>query len=492
MIITLGVLFVTGLLLLAAFTAANGDIHLSHEDTNRKQAYYAARAGVQEYEYKLQVNPNYWQTCEAPKGTISSETTESYEVTLLPANKASACNALKPFETMIETAGANANTFRIKSTGTVGTEKRSIVSTFKVTGFLDYVYFTQYEDEDPYLTKVKNCERYYYEGTSTRSSSCGNILFNNEDSVNGPMHTDDSAFVECSGKVSFGRAEHTPRDHVEINGGMWSSSKTTPTKKTSEKPCSSGSPTINTEKGEYEKGAEMFPPQSDTSLRAYVEPGYEFTGLTTLNLEGEKITVENGGVSKPIAWPANGLIFVQSGSSGCGYEYSQGEFGSDTSTTKAKESECGSVYVKGTYSKSLTIGAETDLIVNGALTPTGVTAGNAPTGTTTLGLMATRFVRVYHPCSGTPLENLWIYAAILSTSHSFLVDNYECGNLLGDLHVYGAIAQKFRGIVTEVGSSGYIKDYKYDERLATDEPPYFLAPLDAGWKISRETSPSGE
>jgi Tfp pilus assembly protein PilX len=489
MIIALGVLFVTGLLLLASFTAVNGDIHLSHEDTSRKQAYYAARAGVQEYEYKLQVDPNYWQTCEVPSGTVAGETSESYEVTLLPANGAKACNSAKPFETMIESTGTNANTFRIESTGTAGTKKRSIVSTFKVTGFLDYVYFTQYEDEDPYLTKVKNCERYYDE---SRSSSCQNIEFNNEDSVDGPMHTDDSAYVECSGKVSFGRAEHTPHDHVEINGGMWSSSKTTATKKTSEKPCSSGSPTINTEKGEYEKGAELLPPKSDTSLRAYVESGYEFTGLTTLVLEGEKITVENGGTKKQISWPSNGLIFVQSGAKGCGYEYSQGENASDTSTTKAQESECGSVYVKGTYSKSLTIGAETDLIVNGAITPTGVTAGNAPTGTTVLGLMATRFVRVYHPCTGTPLENLWIYAAILSTSHSFLVDNVECGNMLGDLNVYGAIAQKFRGVVTEIDSSGYIKDYKYDERLATDEPPYFLAPLDAGWKIARETSPTAE
>src|SRR4029077_13569532 len=132
MIIALGVLLVTGLLLLAAFTAVNGDTHVSREDTSRKQAYYAARAGVQEYEYKLQVDPNYWQTCEAPKGTVSGETTASYEVTLLPANTASACNTAKPFETMIETTGANANTFRVKSTGTSGSVKRSIVATFKV------------------------------------------------------------------------------------------------------------------------------------------------------------------------------------------------------------------------------------------------------------------------------------------------------------------------------------------------------------------------
>jgi hypothetical protein len=90
--------------------------------------------------------------------------------------------------------------------------------------------------------------------------------------------------------------------------------------------------------------------------------------------------------------------------------------------------------------------------------------------------------------NNSEMENPWIYAAILSTSHSFLVDNYNCGNNLGNLNIYGAIAQKFRGIVGTVGGSGYIKEYIYDERLATDEPPYFLAPLKAGWKIARETA----
>ena len=90
------------------------------------------------------------------------------------------------------------------------------------------------------------------------------------------------------------------------------------------------------------------------------------------------------------------------------------------------------------------------------------------------------------------MENPYIYAAILSTTHSFVVDNFNCGETqLGDLHVYGAIAQNYRGIVGTVGSTGYIKDYKYDSRLAVDEPPYFLSPLNAGWKVARETSPTG-
>jgi hypothetical protein len=122
----------------------------------------------------------------------------------------------------------------------------------------------------------------------------------------------------------------------------------------------------------------------------------------------------------------------------------------------------------------------------------------APPSTATVGLIASRFIRVYHPCTssgrGTTeegIKNIWIYAAILSTSHSFLVDNDQCGNSLEKLNVYGAIAQKYRGVVGTSGGTGYIKDYIYDERLATDEPPYFLAPLKAGWKIARETSPTG-
>jgi Tfp pilus assembly protein PilX len=505
MIVALGVMLVTSLLLVAAFTATNSDVHLSRLDTIQKQAYFAATTGVQEYEHKLQANSDYWESsCTGPSGTVPGESHETYATEVLPANGKGTCNTATPFETMIESKGIDANTFRIKSTGTVGGETRSIVATFRVSGFLDYAYFTQYEDEDPYLSKQPNCERYYEEGNppTTRSSRCGNITFTHEDSVNGPMHTDDSALVECSSAVSFGRASHNPPDAVQIVRGTWSSSQTK-AQKASGSPCSGSGPTYNTANGKFsEEGGEPHAPPSDTSVKAYVETGFEFVGRTTLILEGETISVKNpnfhGGATTPISWPANGLIYVRSGSS-CGFEYSNTSGGSDTSTTYEEELECGSVYVQGNYAKSLTIGAETDVIINGNITPTGVTAGNPPTGTTTLGLMATRFVRIYHPCTSGfgggnqtgYLEEPWIYAAILSTSHSFLVDNYNCGAQMGHLNIYGAIAQKFRGVVGQVGGGGYLKNYIYDERLATDEPPYFLAPLDAGWEIARETAAKG-
>ena len=155
------------------------------------------------------------------------------------------------------------------------------------------------------------------------------------------------------------------------------------------------------------------------------------------------------------------------------------------------------MYVKGSYSTSLTVAATENLVINGNLIPTNIEGkeGNEPTGIATLGLIATEYVRVYHPCSGGTngagsLSNVYIYAAILATSRSWVVDNYSCGSGLGKLHEYGSIAQNYRGPVGRGGgSNGYLKDYKYDERLATEEPPYFLAPLKTGWRIVRETAP---
>jgi Tfp pilus assembly protein PilX len=89
------------------------------------------------------------------------------------------------------------------------------------------------------------------------------------------------------------------------------------------------------------------------------------------------------------------------------------------------------------------------------------------------------------------LEEPVIDAAILSTKHSWIVDNYKCGAPLGKLTVWGSIAQFWRGPVGTSGNpgSGYIKNYNYDERLAAQQPPSFLSPSSTSWKLSRETAP---
>ena len=517
MIVALGVMLVTGLLLTAAFTAVMGDANMAHEDLAQKQAYYAALAGVQAYEYQLERNPDYWESCEKINETQPGESNTRYEVELLVATTApagvKACSTVKPFESVIESKGNASNTFRVKATGYAGKNQRTLIATFGVKGFLDYVYFTRYEEEDPTLdsaslekcSQERNEGRLAYEEAREKkgeSEPCGpTIEFAPEDSVRGPMHTDDAAAV-CE-KPEFGRKSRLEEglpDAVEIRGGTYAAGFG----------CAN-SAIFNTKSGKAETGEEaeiLVPPEEDTSLESYVESGYEFEGATTLELEGDEVKVTNahynGGKAKKIALPKNGLIYVKSLSSpACEYKYEQTS--SDTAADIEKEVPCGTAYVKGDYGESLTIGAEREIVIKGSLTPAGVTppaTDHLPSselpGTATLGLIATKFIRLYHPCTGGAgsskeegIHDPWIDAAVLSTSHSFLVDNYNCGKQLGYLNTDGAIAQNFRGIVGLVGETGYLKNYNYDERLATDEPPYFLAPLKAGWRIIRETAPTG-
>lgn len=628
MVIAMGVMLVTSLLLAATFLAAQGDIRLSHTDTSQKEAYYASLAGVQEFEYEMQVNPDYWQTCGKPTNELPQETSSSYKVKILPANGASECSIANPLETAIESTGAAANTFRVESTGYAGKspqEKHTIVATFKVTGFLNFIYYTNHEDEDPSLYSAPaECtkETTYY--PATVSDHCQLIEFASGDEINGPMHTNDAPCI--GGPSSFGRKEHNPADTVEFYRGVNTS-------------CG-GTGTYYTASKNYIKGESLEPPKSDTSLETYANAEDIFSGITRLELNGTTITVYNAALSggkKLLPWPKNGLIYVKQASGSCGYTYKTSK--SDGKEEAENETNCANVYVSGSYSESLTVGSAGNVIINGeVLSPTN--SKHEPTGTATLGLIADSFVRVYHPVketyegsgpelegaahenvvkvepkspklgkelqvevketssseykaivrnsSGTileekgpykeakqligstsnvmfekgtgysrgekeklkastpqwldetcnqngnreiekfsstakeceytnnaeecdapslnkeedavhhwgSLESPYIYAAILSTTHSFVVDNFNCGEkALGNLHVYGAIAQNYRGIVgTGSGSTintGYVKDYKYDGRLAVDEPPYFLSPLNAGWKVARETSPTG-
>jgi hypothetical protein len=416
---------------------------------------------------------------------------------------------------MIQSTGSLANTFRIESIGCAGAsgltscegQKRStvavrkLVATFQVTGFLDFIYYTNFETEDPALYPAsqkelaKKCEGKYYETWGPEGLGCHTIKFTTGDSVEGPMHTNDATRVE--GTPSFGRKGHTPADAVEINGDTYPS-KTCP---------KTGGPTYYTATKCYtDKGPTLIPPESDTSLGSYVETKNRFEGITYLKLNGttNKIAViyfnkKAEKVEEEIGWPENGLIYVQNNEAGCSFPF-QAE-NADTSTEPEQAKNCGNVYVEGTYSRSLTIAAENDLIIKGNILPTSVKepvkepGGEEPTGTAVLGLIASEYVRVYHPCSGGKngtgsLKNPWIYAGILSTNHSFIVDNFACGTELGKLNEYGAIAQDYRGPVGTSGGTGYLKNYKYDNRLATDEPPYFLAPLKAGWRVIRETAPN--
>jgi len=584
MVLVLGVTVVASLLLAATYVAANGDIHLTGTNTAQKKAYYAAQAGITDYLYHLtedgaylgyctkppQANPalnqfykegttkekpeNELKASELTRAKVNGAENEEYAIQLLPAKTGPEtdpkCDPSKLAETMVEKSGHLAGTFRILSTGFSGNERRSIVATFKNEGFPSFVYYTVYETTDPAAyekasTKEKEeCEHYYPERVEKKYTWCSNIYFTTYDNVKGPLHSEDHGGI-C-GSPTFGRNEN---DKIEFghHGAKGETEETKGYSAEGSSSCGTPSPKFTGTYVPPEKVVSIQPPPSDTELELLAESNYTFEGKTEIVLEGNEMTVTNAalaGSPKKMTYPSNGVIYVKS-SAACTENYDP--YG----VSYPGPTECGNIFVHGSYESSLTIGAENDIIINGNITTPNVSG--VPTSASELGLIANKFVRIYHPvelvsstkptkkeecvsfgffgtckeyktkytcpsgltfvestmscnaeasesectaknATGT-MKNVEIYAAILAINHSFIVDNYNCkeGEPLEKLTVHGAIAQKFRGPVgtfftsTGKAATGYEKVYEYDERLRASEPPYFLNPVQAPWKILRET-----
>jgi Tfp pilus assembly protein PilX len=495
----MGVLLVGGMLVAASFAAVQPDIGFTKKDEDSKQAYAAAEAGVNYYLNRLGQDNVYYTKCDqVPSPTQNAVNLEwagtgadprkwlkipgyqaEYSIELLALQTSAAgmevCVPNQP-ATMVD---PSTGTFRIRATGRVRTPnsasdkpyKRSIVATLRRKSFIDFLWFTDFETADPYAYQLSdqqwaadNCSAY----RAQRASQCKDQDFISVDTFNGPFKTNDS--ISVCGTPTFGGSS---TDVIELNGAApgWVSG------------CGGSNPNFV---GTIKHPAGQLPmPSSNAELAASADEGYVFDGETTIVLNGTTMTVttSTGTVTKPL--PPSGVVYVKNTSCNTAYAFKQ---------TYAAAPGCGNVYVKGTYNSDLTIGADNDIIVTDDF--------KASNNTTVLGgLIANNFVRVYHPVNnwsngdtdcdnnGGP-GNIQIDAAILALNHSFMVDNYYCGNALGTLSVNGAIAQKFRGTVgTHSGGSvqsGYGKAYSYNSQLRFREPPYFVNPTEAPWRIVRQ------
>jgi len=517
LVVTMLVLLIASILAVATLTAADGDLAGSRVDVDAKIALAAAEAGINDYRAHLVLDDNYWSKCDdVPQPSAVSQAWPGtgpdarrwlavpdsravYSIELIPANGASACNPASAAATLLD---KTTGTFTIRSTGVVGTTRRTVIATFKRAGFLDWIYFTDYETLDPawYATKAggratspdivgwasRSCVRYYRDGRGAQSyagtfvpggepltASCGEIRFVTGDVVAGPLHSNDELLI-C-GTPRFGRtaaeraaAGDVPVDQVEVAAPApgW---RTT---------CG-GSPTFA---GNWTPdGPVLGLPASNGSLRRFAEPDYVFSGRTEIVLGGATLTVN--GASMP--FPPDGVIYVANAVCGQGYQPLD-PYPAGGSTPPG----CGDAWVRGTYSKDLTIATEGDIIINGDITHS---------GDSMLGLIPNNFARIYHPAvhsapgstsctnSAGTMDDVRIDAAILALRDSFTVDNYYCGARLGTITVNGAIAQRFRGPVGTSGGSGYLKNYNYDDRYRIRNPPHFLDPVPGSWKIQRFT-----
>lgn len=535
LIMTIGIGFVLLIVASTLITSSLAGFRGSVTDERWHAALAAADAGVEDYLYRLNQDGNYWrwdETNPPPEGNPAMTGQAPVPGASNPAT----------FQYTPDTSDlASQGTVRLRSRGTVGDQSREVEVTLRRRSFLDYLYFTDLETRDPALYPSSsrdwaqnNCTRYAW-GDNPRHGSCTEITFYQgpgfTDRIHGPLHTNDRMRI---------------RGKVEFNGDTSSSyplatddddSPTCPPERYLD--AGGGDPVFANSCDPSHAPALKMPPNNQ---RIRIEAdhtrgkdGCLFTGPTKIELGDGRMRVDSPFTkdsgctgTTPDQWqplPDNGVIYVQavpgdSGDSnwspGCpgGHPF-EAELANGDGTASNYGCRDGDAFLWGELDGQVTVAAENNINLVWDMTV------EDPHGDDILGLVADNNVQVYHPLSEyrrvcgffgcwdqkrdepvnvPPLfhdldnDHLWedvtVHAAILSVRHSFMVSDYEEGDPLGTLNVTGAIAQKYRGPVgqfntgTGGSTSGYEKNYVYDDRLRYLSPPHFLDPVDSAWQVS--------
>ncbi|WP_432564866.1 hypothetical protein [Kineococcus sp. SYSU DK003] len=554
-----------------------------------KGAAAAAQAGLQDYIYRVNNCADYYAT--APScGTVTANTAlrtsaSQTNVAVVPGStgvdQAVYSQRVLASPAGSTTAGTFSTSIRLEVIGQIRNantgavrETRTLVADLTRDGFLEYLYFTDYETFSPANTRLfkgefsvkmggassvtdyktgvayglakgvtytvvqptleqvtAGCERYYYatkDGSTTvpgRKSfprtikggslpaagvqywpgasvstpaigdiddyQCLTINFSGTDTFDGKVHSNDA--MSLSGPVLF-KKDVTTGWKVASGSNAW---------------YGSSNPSNAGQKPQY-AGKLAMPKTTDKQQEIAAAKGCVYTGPTQITfLSSGKMKVlsprtKGSTVNKGCAnvtgntymadeqvvdGPENGVIYVQKTT----------ESGSCLSwQTKANDDTvydnggctAGDAFVQGNVKGRFTVAAQHDVVVTGNVLYTDWSADGS-----VLGLIGTNNVAVWHPVSGNSNlvspANLEIDAAIASTGNSFTVFNYGKGAKMGTLTVKGVIVQRYRGpVATGSGSttsSGYSKDYRYDDRLNSNPPPAFIQPEFDAWDIDTTT-----
>jgi Tfp pilus assembly protein PilX len=515
------------------------------------QALFAADAGISDYLARLNSDSNYWQTIDcdnvAMKGPdVSGNTCGWNSATPVGWVDVPTTDGAQFHYDVSTTTTAVNGMVELTVTGRDGDETRTVQVRMRRGGFGEFLYYTVYETTDPANTAVYGpsattiaaaCSKYHWTGRST--STCRDISFITPDQIDGPLHSNDT--ISMNGNPTFNGTVTTsdPKCKSGVKTDCYTGTGTPRFNKGIGYRAEITLPESIGDLRQHVSPATSATPgclYTGTTRIKILDPGTTYSTMQVWS--PQTIGTLNPGCGTPplngqvLSIPNNNIIIVQDvpatqtkdaagatlATGSCAANYVVPKSGTlngyplaGTTTTgdfaaTLPESKCkyGNLYVEGTLKGRLTMAADNNIIITGNLTYSG-----GRTGTDVLGLIAGNSVKIYHPatctsystttsiCSGgtnidRPLgagkfNNPTVNAAILTLQHSFGVQQYNLGAPLGDLNLFGTIAQRFRGAVgTSSGGSvatGYVKKYVYDTRLRYSPPPFFLDPVSSSWGV---------
>jgi hypothetical protein len=500
MITVMLIVVVLTIMMVAALDYAIQGEPLSRRDQDWNAALAAAQAGVDDYLYRLQQDDEYVQYSATNPPTPANVAFTGWHDIPGPANQ----GQFHYSATYLASQGI----VQVVSTGRVRGVQRTIRANMRRRGFLDYLYMTDYESLDPQsgyysdpATAAAQCARYWWAGRPT--NPCVRISFVTGDTINGPLHTNDTISVNGSPRFN-GKAT------TAYSGAM--SCPASPTYTWRWHGLSGCGDRPEFQSGDPETVPIVALPTTNTAIKAETDrsagkTGCLYNGPTriVLNATGT-MTVTSPFTTSPayascvgpnVALPANGVIYVQNVPSTqvATCTGGQNRLGYPISPDDLTDYGCrdGDVFLSGTLRGRLTIAAENNIVI--VANTTYQTSG--PASNDMLGLVANQFVQVYHPVNNggqnltdnrnptNTFTNPQIHAAILALGHSFIVQNYDEGAQLGTITVNGVIAQRWRGPVGTSGGTGYLKNYGYDTRLRYASPPYVQDIAETPYRVSQ-------
>ena len=509
LIMVLGLSLVLALLVAALLQYGVGSMRQARFDQDWHAALAAADAGVDDFLVRINRDSRYWEQaddCADCSGPDPDNPALGGGYADIPGGQAEFT-----YEVDASSIGVNGVLF-VESTGRVNGVERTVRVQLRRRGFLDYLYFTEYETLDPVAYPAgdqawaaANCRRHRYDSPA-RHSSCTDITWANDDTVAGPFHSNDQIAVSGSptwlSTASTSRPDGRYRD-IAPNPDRDCLARNNPSGCTSNPSFAEGLVFQN---------ALTLPP-SNNMIKAEADPaiggqGCMYVGVTFIRLNANgSATIKSVGTDDPSAskcpidgtmtsLPDNGVIYVRSARAGESCLSANPHPYTTTGDVTPYNRCAGDVYVEGTLDGRLTIAAENNIVISNSITYAG---GRNAASDDMLGLVANNFVEIMHPVrsDGSDIRYLpgnnrfsapRIDAAILSVEHSFRVQNFREGSAFSNpIDLYGTIAQLFRGPVgTFSGSTtvtGYDKAYSYDPRLEFISPPHFLDPVQSAWSV---------
>lgn len=292
MVMIIGVSMVLTLLAVAGVGYALSTTKKARNDQDWSGALAAAYAGVEEYQSRLANDPSYLSFGN-PASLFSSA---AGATVVLPETTGAAPNPAFSLTGWAEVPGSAGTshfryevdnsdyytdgTLRLRATGRVGEEVRTVVADLRQKGFIDFLYFTDFETQDPEVSRqtddtVEECSVYEYHG---RSSDCTIIQFGGFDEIDGPLHTNDTMYICGADFLGFTTTSYKPTTGLRYK-----------------KPSGCSPNPYFKENGIQPDHAELLPmPKTNTELRKETRsdlpvevpnPGCLYTGPTSIQLE---------------------------------------------------------------------------------------------------------------------------------------------------------------------------------------------------------------